>query len=128
MTGSPKEKLAHAEAETAEIEGERELMLRGGKKLVVGESGVDQYVEIRNESGMLEVRIVLTDSGPILKMESLKLSMKAAEEVTIDATKVSIRGDVINLDAKTLSLGAEEDIVVDAKNEVRVVGRMIYLN
>ena len=128
MAGSPKEKLAHAEAETVETEGEREIMLRDGKKLVVGESGTDQYVEIRNESGMLEVRIKLTESGPVLQMESLKLSMKAAEEVSIDATKISIRGETINLDAGTLSLGAEEDIKVDAKNEVRVVGRMIYLN
>ncbi|HEY4178089.1 MAG TPA: hypothetical protein VGM90_14680 [Kofleriaceae bacterium] len=128
MGAPPKEKLA-LESETETEEGsEREVFLRDGKKLVVSESGADQIVEIRNESGMLEVRIKLTDQGPVLQMEGARLSLKGTESVEIDSKKVAIKAEQISLDGGSVSIKSEEDIEVEGKNDVRVVGKMIYLN
>ena len=113
MSGSPKEKLqTHNGAE--EVTDERQLYLRDGRKLVVSEQGNDQLVEIRNESGMIEVRILLTEQGPVLQMESVKLSLKATESVEIESKQVAIK--------------ATEKIDVEAKGDVVVVGAMIHLN
>ena len=134
MAGPPKEKLetltGHEEGSESETETEstREVFLRDGKKLVVSDHGADQIVEIRNESGMLEVRIKLTDEGPVLQMDALKLSMKSAQSVEIESQKVSIKAETIALEAGNVSVTAEEDVKVDANNEVRLVGKMIYLN
>jgi predicted polyphosphate/ATP-dependent NAD kinase len=130
MAGAPKEKLSlHSEEETSTEEtSEREVFLRDGKKLVVSDQGNEQIVEIRNESGMLEVRIKLTDQGPILQMEGARLSLKATESVEIESQKVALKADELALQAKSISVTSEEDTKVTANGEVRIVGKMIYLN
>lgn len=112
MSGSPKEKL-HSEEHTTETTDERELYLRDGRKLVVADN--DQLVEIRSPSGMLELRIKLTEEGPVLQMESIRMQLKATESVEITAKHVEIK--------------AEETVdVVAENNDVRVVGKKIHLN
>jgi phage gp45-like len=113
MSGSPKEKL-HTHGGVEEVSDEREVYLRNGRKLVVGEQGGDQLVEIRNESGMLEVRIRLTEQGPVLQMESARLSLKASEAVEIESKQVAIK--------------ASENVDVNAAGDVVVIGAMIHLN
>lgn len=117
-----------ATEETTE-EGERELFLKGGKKLVVSEQGGDQLVEIRSESGMLEVRIQLTEQGPVLQMESVRMQLKASEAVEIASSRVEIKGsEQVAIEGGKVAVAAEEDATVDAKGEVRVVGKTIWLN
>jgi len=128
MAGSPKEKL-ETQTESEEVSDEREVFLRDGRKLVVSEVGNDQLVEIRNESGMLELRIKLTAEGPVLQMESLRLQLKATEAVEIESQRVEIRGtERVDVTGGQIKVSGEEDVNVDAKGEVRVVGKMIYLN
>ena len=114
MSGSPKEKqLREEEARETETGESRELYLRDGRKVVVGDN--DQLVEIRSASGMLELRIKLTEDGPVLQMESVKMQLKATESLEIAA--------------KTIEIKAEESIdVVAENNDVRVVGKKIHLN
>jgi hypothetical protein len=130
MAGAPKETLSLVgETETSNEEtSEREVFLRDGKKLVVSEQGADQVVEIRNESGMLEVRIKLTDQGPVLQMEGARLSLKASESLEIESSKVSVKADELSLAGRSVTVSSEEDVNVNANGEVRVVGKMIYLN
>ena len=112
MSGSSKEKLQREEDST-ETTDDRELYLRDGRKLVVGEN--DSLVEIRSASGMLELRIKLTEEGPVLQMESIRMQLKATESVEIAAKRVEIK--------------AEESVdVVAENNDVRVVGKKIHLN
>jgi hypothetical protein len=113
MSGSPKEKL-QTQSGAEEVRDEREVYLRDGRKLVVSEQHGEQLVEIRNESGMLEVRILLTAEGPVLQMESAKLSLKAAEAVEIESKRVAIK--------------ASETVDVTAAGEVVVIGQTIHLN
>ena len=127
MSGSRK-KLETTEAAT-ELDDTQEVYLRDGRKLSVTEQGQDQLVEIRNESGMLELRIKLTEDGPVLQMESVKLSLKAAESVEIESKRVEIKGsEQVAVSGGEIKVAGEEDVKIDAKNEVRVVGKMIYLN
>ena len=109
MSGSPKEKLGVVTG-TEEASDERELYLRDGRKVVVR----DQLVEIRNEAGMVEVRIQMTETGPVLQVEAARMQLKASESVSIESKKVEIK--------------TEEDVEVEAKGEIRLNGKMIYLN
>lgn len=128
MSGSPKEKL-ETQTATEEVTDDREVYLRDGRKLVLSEQSGEQLVEIRNESGMLEVRIRLTEEGPVLQMESARLQLKATEAVSIESARVEIKGtETVQMSGGKISVSGEEDVNVDAKGEVRVVGKMIYLN
>lgn len=112
---SPKQKLEAEQAEEAtETSESREVYLRDGRKLVVSEQGADQVVEVRSESGMLELRIKLTEEGPVLQMEAVKMSLSASESVDIKSKKVSIE--------------SEDELEIEAAGDVRVRGKMIYLN
>ncbi len=128
MSGSPKEKLQQ-QTGAEETTEEREVYLRDGRKLVLSEQGSEQLVEIRNESGMLEIRIRLTEEGPVLQMESARLSLKATESVEIESKRVEIRGsEKLELKGGEIQVTGEQDVKVNAEGEVHVVGTMIYLN
>src|SRR4051812_42505473 len=106
MSGSPKEKLGVITASrTEEVSDERELYLRDGRKVVVR----DQLVEIRNEAGLVEVRIQMTEAGPVLQVEAVKMQLKASESVAIEAKKIEIK--------------TEEDLEVESKGEIRLNGK-----
>ena len=113
MSGSPKEKL-QTQSGAEEVTDDRELYLRDGRKLVVSEQAGEQLVEIRSESGMLEVRILLTAEGPVLQMEAARFSLKAAESIEIESQRVAIK--------------ASETIDVNAAGDVTVIGKTIHLN
>jgi hypothetical protein len=119
MSVKSKEEL---ENETEETSDRRELYLRGGKTLTVETSGEGELVEIRSSSGLLELRIKLTEDGPVLQMESARLSLKASESVEIESKRVEIRA------TETIQLTSDDEIKADAEGEVRVNGKMIFLN
>ncbi|HSK00077.1 MAG TPA: hypothetical protein VK932_02505 [Kofleriaceae bacterium] len=120
MAGSRKEELA-VQTTSEEASDEREVYLRDGRKLVVSEQGGESLVEVRSESGMLEVRIRLTEQGPVLQMESARLSLKASEAVEIESERVEIKGGAVKVHA-------DEDLELESDRDVRVAGKMIYLN
>ena len=100
----------------------REVYLREGRTLSVEDAGRDELVEIRSSSGQVEIRIKLTEDGPVLQMESVRLQLKATESVEIASKRVEIKA------SETLQLASDNEIKVDADGEVRVNGKMIYLN
>jgi hypothetical protein len=123
MAGDPKEKLEVLESEHTEETGEsRELYLREGRTLSVSQEGGEELVEIRSSSGMVEVRIKLTEAGPVLSMEAVKLQLKAAESVEVEAKTFH----VITEDAITLETKGETRVT--AEGEIFVNGEKIWLN
>lgn len=129
MAGSPKQKLEHAEENETEQDESREVYLKDGRKLTLSEQGGDQLVEIRNESGLVEVRIKLTEEGPVLQMEAVRMQLKASEQVSIESQSVAIKGaEHVEVSGGKVDVTAEEDVNVESKAEVRVRGKMIWLN
>ncbi|MGE5184607.1 MAG: hypothetical protein ACM31C_21195 [Acidobacteriota bacterium] len=125
MSGSPKQKLELEQASEETTSDTRELYLADGRKLVVE----DRTVEIRNESGMVEVRIELTDKGPVLRMESARLELRASEAVEIESPRVAIRGsEQLQLEGGKIEVEGEEEVTVESSGDVRVRGKMIWLN
>jgi hypothetical protein len=131
MPDDPKEHLEAAQvAETAETAETRHLYLRDGRTLTVSGAGTEELVEIRASSGMLELRIKMTEQGPVLQMESVRLQLKATESVDIEAKQFNVRAEEsVTVESKgEMKLSGEADVRVDANGEVHVKGKMIYLN
>jgi phage gp45-like len=119
MSAKSKEPLKH---DTEQASDRREIYLREGRTLSIEEAGADELVEIRSSSGQVELRIKLTEDGPVLQMESVRLQIKASEAVEIESKRVEIKA------TETLQLVSDNEVKVDAEGEVRVNGKMIYLN
>jgi hypothetical protein len=107
---------------TEETSDRREIYLREGRTLSIEQSGTDDLVEIRSSSGQVELRIKLTEEGPVLQMESARLQLKASEAVEIESKRVEIRA------TETVQIASKDEIKVEAEGEVRVNGKMIWLN
>lgn len=124
MSSKSKEQLElkTEEEETTTPSERRELYLREGRTMTIAEESTGELVEIRSSSGQIELRIKLTQDGPVLQMESVKLELKATESVEIASKRVEIKA------TETLQLESKNEIKADAEGEVRVNGKMIYLN
>lgn len=99
-----------------------ELPLREGRTLRIASVGRDELVEVRGAGGNLELRIRLTDDGPVLEMESVRLVLRAEESVDVEARDFNVSA------AAGIRLDGKADVVVNADGEVRVTGEMIHLN
>jgi hypothetical protein len=119
MSAKSKEELEELSEEASD---RREIYLREGRTLSVEQSGTEELVEIRSSSGQVELRIKLTEEGPVLQVESARLQLKASEAVEIESKRVEIRA------TETVRLASKDEIKVEAEGEVRVNGKMIYLN
>jgi hypothetical protein len=73
-----------------------------------------ELVEVHAPDGRLEVRIRLTEDGPVLELESVRLALRASEGIAVDTTDFELR--------------AAGEIALDAEGEVRVTGETIHLN
>jgi hypothetical protein len=124
MASTPKEKVA-LDTATDEVSDEREVYLPRGRTLNVD----GDLVEIKSSSGMVELRVRLTDQGLVLQMESARLQLKATESLEIESKRVAIKAtEELALTGGEVNVEGEADVNVDAKGEVRVVGKMIHLN
>jgi hypothetical protein len=124
MAAPPKEKL-DVRTGSEEVSDEREVYLPGGRTLNVD----GDLVEIKSSSGMVELRVRLTDQGLVLQMESARLQLKATESLEIESKRVEIKAtEELALIGNEVNVEGEADVNVDAKGEVRVVGKMIHLN
>lgn len=132
MSGSRKEKVTiqTPTLEEATEETSRDVFLREGRTLRVTDEGGEELVEIRSGSGQLELRIKLTEQGPVLQMESVRLQLKASEAVEIESKRVDIKAtEGASLETGgELKITGEADVKVNAAGDVVINGKMIYLN
>jgi hypothetical protein len=96
--------------------------LRNGRTLTLAAVGPDQLVEIHGAGGQLELRIRLTEEGPVLEMDSIKLVLRAAEAVQVDTKD-------FNLNASGgISIDGKAAVAVNSDGHVHVTGEIIHLN
>ncbi|HEX8113410.1 MAG TPA: hypothetical protein VF516_37025 [Kofleriaceae bacterium] len=119
MSAKSEEELDELTEETSD---RREIYLREGRTLSVERAGQDELVEIRSSSGQVELRIKLTEDGPVLQIESARLQLKASEAVEIESKRVEIRA------SETVQIASKDEVKVDAEGDVRVNGKTIWLN
>jgi hypothetical protein len=74
----------------------------------------DDLVEVHAPDGRLEVRIRLTEDGPVLEMESVRLSLRATESLEVEAKDVRVK--------------ASGEMDLQAGGDVTVTGETIWLN
>ena len=104
--------------------------LAHGRRLTVDSTSGEQVVEIRGASGGIELRVKITEEGPVLLVEGVKIALKAAEAVEVDCTRFRVTAsqsiDLASQGPVQVTGGA--DVGVNATGEVHVKGEMIHLN
>jgi hypothetical protein len=128
--------MAAAEPERASAQGDRRsvesraLELRQGRTLTLASDGADELIEIRAASGSLELRIRMTDQGPALEIETIRLALRAAEAIDIECKELNVAAErsLALSSLGEITVSGKADVHVDADGDVHVQGEMIYLN
>ena len=106
------------------------IELQNAKTLTVTPEEGHDLVEIHGSGGQIELRIKMTPEGPVLQMESVRLSLRAAETVDVACKNFEVRASEsvdVHSDGQ-MQLSGVADVRVNANGDVVVKGSMIYLN
>lgn len=106
------------------------LRMRQGRTLALVPAGDDELVEVRAASGTLELRIRMTDEGPVLEMESVRLKLRASESVDVETKEFNVDAErSVDLSSQgEITVSGKADVRVDAAGDVHVSGEIIHLN
>ena len=106
------------------------LDLQNARTLTVTPSEDGDLVEIRAGAGQLELRVRLTPEGAVLQMESVRISLKAAENIDVNCKNFEVRAsEGVDLHSDGgMQLSGQADVKIDSAGNVIVKGEMIYLN
>ncbi len=125
------EKKMGLETTAATAESDQTVHLEHGRTLEVSSTGADQVLEIRGGGGQVELRITMTEAGPVLQVEGVRLQVKASESIDLECKRFKLdASESIDMATKgELSVRSEGELNVESSdNDVRVRGKLIWLN
>ena len=126
---SPKQTAVVA-AEASPAAKDDRLTLRGGRQIRVTAHDDSELVEITAPGGEVELRVVITENGPVLRLDSVKLAIHAVESVDVQCKKFSVEAaESIELSSEgELAVESEKELRVTSTDDVRIRGKLVYLN
>lgn len=108
------------------------LELDSGRQIVVHVNADEEgeLVELVEPQGEVVLRVQLTDDGPVIRAEGARLELKAAETLSLEAKKVKIKAtEEATLQSEgTLAVESTDKMDVRSDDDLRMVGKMIYIN
>ncbi len=123
--------LETAEEQSAEEQGEeRNLYLRRGRSLRVASEGLDEVIELRASSGAVELRVRMTEEGPVLQLEGAKLSLKAHDSIEMQCKTFTVdAAESVDLASEGgMTIRSEEEMRIKCTDHIRIRGEKIWLN
>lgn len=122
--------LDAAEEREEERADERSTYLQHGRTLAVSSAGMSEIIEIRSSSGQVELRINMTEDGPVLQLDGVKLSVKAAESIQMQCKTFAVEAsESVEIASRgETKVTSEGDVSIESTKDVRVRGDKIWLN
>ena len=125
--------LVEQSEETAD---ERTVYLDHGRTLAVISSGSGsnsssgETIEIRSSSGQVELRIRMTEDGPVLQLDGVKLEISAQESVAVRCQDFTVEAkNAVNITSQAgVRVQSEAEVQIESTADVRVKGEKIWLN
>lgn len=114
-----------------ELEEEQRHYVSHGRTLTIGSDGANKVLDIRAASGELELRVKLTEDGPVLHLEGVRLEMSAAEDIDLKCRTLSVTTtEKLEMNSeKTLEIGSKDEMTLESREgDLRIRGKIIWLN
>lgn len=113
-----------------EVADERTVYLNHGRTLAIASEPTSEIIEIRASSGQVELRVRMTEDGPVLQLDAVKLEVNAESSVAIACQSFSVEAEEsVNIASKAgLRVQSQEELQIESKGDVRVAGEKIWLN
>src|SRR5437763_1734785 len=102
-----------AQVQTRSLPSGRSVVLRLGDA---------EEIEVRSPAGDVEVRITLTDAGPVVQLRGARLQLEAPESIEVKCKRLTVE----TTEATALHSAGEVNIHADGDMDLR--GKMLKLN
>jgi phage gp45-like len=98
-----------------------ERSLPSGRSVVVRIDGGKEELEVRSPQGEVEVRITLTDAGPVVSLRGARLELETPDAVAVQCRRFEVNTtEAVEISGKEMLLQTEDDM--------RLKGKIIHLN
>jgi hypothetical protein len=104
------------------VETTQERALPSGRSVVVRVNGGSEELEVRSAEGDVEVRITLTDSGPVVSLKGARLELESPDAVAVRCRRLDIETE----EATRLASAGETHIL--SEDDIHMKGKIIRLN
>lgn len=127
---NPSRLALHNHEQEDERGEERSVYLQHGRTLAVSAAGTTEVIEIRAAGGQVELRIRMTEDGPVLQLDGVKLAVNAAESIQMQCKTFSVQAsESVEIASKGgVAVKAEAEMDIESTKDVRVRGDKIFLN
>jgi hypothetical protein len=111
------------------IEAPQERTLPSGRSVVVRVDKGSEELEIRSAQGDVEVRITLTESGPVVCLKGARLELESPDAVAVRCRRLDIETE----EATRLASAGDVQITghemhVQTEDDIHMKGKIIRLN
>ena len=106
------------------------MQLESGRQVMVHSSEKDELIEIAESDGEIIMKVRMTDDGPVISVSGAHLELKSTETIALEAKKIKIKAkDKVVVESKGgLEIDSSKKISIKSGDDIRVAGKMIYLN
>ena len=106
------------------------MQLESGRQVMVHSSEKDELIEIAESDGEIIMKVRMTDDGPVISVRGAHLELKSTETIAIEAKKIKIQAEkeVVVESKGSLEIESSKKIGIQSADDIRVVGKKIYLN
>ena len=127
---SKKAEVLNLERSVVDQQKKRQMQLDSGWQVLVHSDEKEELLEIVEPEGVVVMKVRLTDAGPVITVRGAHLELKSIETLTLEAKKVEIKAqeEAVVESKGSLQIASSEKLDVRSEDDVRVVGKMIYLN
>jgi uncharacterized protein (DUF2345 family) len=127
---SKKAEVLNLERSVVDQQTKRQMQLDSGWQVLVHSDEKEELLEIVEPEGVVVMKVRLTDAGPVITVRGAHLELKSIETLTLEAKKVEIKAqeEVVVESKGSLQIASSEKLAIHSEDDVRVVGKMIYLN
>jgi hypothetical protein len=105
-------------------------VLPSGRTVVIRADGQGEAIEVRSASGEMELRIALTDQGPVLSLRGARFEIDAADTVAVNCRHFAVRTtDGVVLDAAgEIAMRSGADTRLRSAGDTYIDARLVNLN
>lgn len=109
-----------------------DLTLQSGREVrVTRDAGSGESLEVRGPGGEVELRVRLTDDGPVLRLEGPRIELSATDLLKLECRRFELDAteDVAIRSGGELTLDSVDDLRIHVSDaDFKVKSRIIWLN
>lgn len=127
---SKKAEVINLEPSEAKQSKQMNLQLDSGRQVLVHSDEKGELLEIVERGGEVVMAVRLTDEGPIVSVQGARLELRSTESIALEAKKVTIKAEekAVVKSEGSMDIGSSKKMAIKSEDDIRVVGKMIYLN